>query len=290
MSFFGSVGKIFRKVVKTTSRVAPVALAVGAVAFTAGAALGLPGLAGGGWGGAVAKGLGGLGLDVNGGIGRLLTGVVTQAGYGAALGAGTALVSGGDVVRGSQIGAAAGGVGGGLLAASGGPTDLMPKFGTGESPAGGPAVPASETAGGTSNWTHPDLAAAKPGQPLPAWRSPAEIGAKSPTTGLMPDSWWNSRLAGGVAQGLGTGLVAYGTAAKKDDPGLAQIYAARDARAGVAANYGGAGRGLLERPTPDQTPRPGPTERFDPANYGQGGQWVYDPSVGRIRFVPGSVA
>ena len=286
MSFFGSVGKIFRKVVKTTSRVAPVALAVGAVAFTAGAALGLPGLAGGGWGGAVAKGMGGLGLDVNGGIGRLLTGVVTQAGYGAALGAGTALVSGGDVVRGSQIGAAAGGVGGGLLAAAGGPTDLMPKLGADGTPAGGPAP------GGLAKNLYPNTPADGPVFANTDRSANLSTGrpAAAATTGLMSDSWWNSRLAGGVAQGLGTGLVAYGTAAKKDDPGLAQIYAERDRQAGVRANYGGVGPGLLARPAADQTPRPGPTERFDPANYGQGGQWVYDPSIGRIRFVPGPVA
>ena len=114
------VAKVFKKVVKVVKKVLPVILAAAAIYFTAGAALGVAGTAGG-WGGAASGLVGKLGLGST--LSSVLTGAVTQAGYGAVLGGGLALVTGGDVGKGLLRGAAAGAITGGITGAITAPRD-----------------------------------------------------------------------------------------------------------------------------------------------------------------------
>ncbi|MDO8534627.1 MAG: hypothetical protein Q7S17_07800 [Xanthobacteraceae bacterium] len=278
MSFLGSVGKIFSKVVKGAKRVGPEALAIGAIAFTVGAALGLPGLAGGGWGNAVEKGLGALGLG-QGTLGRVLAGAVTQAGYGAALGAGTAFLSGGSASKGAQYGAAAGALTG---AATGGLTDLdtdplRDAFGTGllgdRAPVAAKLPTADPLTGATNNM----------GTPAGTLPSTVGGGAAGGTAAAAPWYERNQGIVGGAVGGIGQGLLAL---AKGEDEGKAAMNVAQNRQSIINANYGGAGSGLLGPQAPGQQPARRPEERFDPANYGaEGGKWIYDPAAGRIRYL-----
>jgi len=116
------VKKVFSKVLKVVKKVAPVILAAAAIYFTAGAALGISGAAGG-WGAAASSLSSNLGLT--GTLGKIVTGAVTQAGYGAAIGGVTSFVTGGDVMKGMQTGAAAGAVTGGITGGIGFETDPL---------------------------------------------------------------------------------------------------------------------------------------------------------------------
>ena len=116
-----TVKKVFKKVANVVKKVAPIALGVGALVVTGGAALGLPALAGG-FGGAVSSALGAIGVPATGALSSVLTGAVTQAGYGAAIGGVTSMVSGGDFADGAKMGAAAGALTGGLTGALGSAT------------------------------------------------------------------------------------------------------------------------------------------------------------------------
>ncbi len=101
-----AIGKVFKKVVKVVKKIALPALAIGAVVLTGGAALGaLP---------SVGSVLGSLGIK------GALTGILTTAAKTAALGAGGALLTGGNPIKGATTGFLAGGVMGGLGAAMGG--------------------------------------------------------------------------------------------------------------------------------------------------------------------------
>lgn len=119
-----TVKKVFKKTMNVVKKVAPIALGVGALVFTGGAALGLPALAGG-FGGAVSSALGAVGVNATGALGSVLTGAVTQAGYGAAIGGVTSMVSGGDFADGAAKGAAGGAITGGLTGALGSATRAM---------------------------------------------------------------------------------------------------------------------------------------------------------------------
>lgn len=88
---------------------------------------------------------------------------------------------------------------------------------------------------------------------------------------------------GGVMQGLGSGLMAKGTADAATETAQMKIDAEKEKQAAISASHTGTG---LLRPGPlDQTPRPKPNDRFNPASYGGKGSWVYDPTVGRIVWV-----
>lgn len=104
-----AIGKVFSKIGDVVKKVAAPLLAIGAIVFTGGAALGLAPLAGG-WGGAVAAGLGAIGAPPGG----VLASVLTQAGTGAALGGLTSLATGGDFAKGATMGAMGGAVTGGI--------------------------------------------------------------------------------------------------------------------------------------------------------------------------------
>lgn len=112
------VGKIFKKIGNLVKKVAVPLLAVAAIAFTGGAALGLAPLAGG-WGGAVASGISAMGIQ--GPLAGILTTVGTQAGTGAAVGGLAGLASGQGFTKGATMGAIGGALTGGLTSAG-----LMP--------------------------------------------------------------------------------------------------------------------------------------------------------------------
>lgn len=105
--FLKSIGKVFKKVVKTVVKVLPYALAAAAVVFTAGAALGLGLPTFTAAVGGVAAKLG-LGATLTG----ALTGSITSAGFGAAIGG----VLGGS--KGLKMGALTGALTGGLMGAA----------------------------------------------------------------------------------------------------------------------------------------------------------------------------
>lgn len=118
MGFFSGIKKAFKKVFDVAKVVAPVALLAGAVIFSGGAALGLAPLGiAGGWGAAASTLTSSLGLT--GTLGSVLTGAVTNAGFGALAGGALSLVTGGDPMKGIQQGALAGGVAGGIGGALG---------------------------------------------------------------------------------------------------------------------------------------------------------------------------
>lgn len=94
------VGKVFKKAAKVVKKVAPIALGAAAVYFTAGAALGFaPTL------GAAAGSLVGSSVLGNTTLASVVTGAITQAGYGAAIGGLTAAATGGSISKGMQTGA-----------------------------------------------------------------------------------------------------------------------------------------------------------------------------------------
>lgn len=104
--FLKSIGRVFKKVIKTVVKVLPYALAAAAVVFTGGAALGiLPSFAAAV--GGVTASLG-LGATLTG----ALTGAITSAGFGAAIGG----ITGGE--KGLKMGALTGALTGGLMGAA----------------------------------------------------------------------------------------------------------------------------------------------------------------------------
>lgn len=299
------IGKVFKKVIKNLPKIITSAIAVAAIYFTAGAALGVVGMAGG-WGGAVA------GLN----LGPVLGGAITSAGYGAAIGGVVSGVTGGDVMKGMQRGAATGAIAGGLTGAitgSGSALDPLAETGAG--------APATEAAGAdpSSLGSMPaDVApadtavssAATQGAPgsIMATNAPAPAPSgggllnqgSTPSTGpgVMDKGGWlerNQMLAGQVVGGLGQGIMGMGQADARVEAAETDRRAALDLDQQKAdrirANYAGTGRGLL---TPEnmgyigqQPARPSPAQRFDPRAYG--GRWQYDPQSGQVVFIPGRV-
>lgn len=296
--------KVFKKVGKVVKKVAPYALAVGSVVFTAGAALGVPAMAGG-WGAAVTKGLGALGISGSSGLAGALTGAVTQAGYGAALGGIGSAVSGGDFGDGAAMGALAGAATGGVMGGLGMPVDPLSGIGEGggsnalsigkTAPAGTPAAAPAQTGLGAPAATSATgagytAAAGTPGMAAaPAATTAAGAGAQAGQTGLM-SSVMNNPITGHVVKGLGTALLNSG----QTDP-----YKAREAeRRDVAASYdlpeGTAG--LLPAPGAGQLNQPAElymtgrraaraqAERNAPQTATRKAAYQFDPATGTIVF------
>jgi len=283
-----SVKKVFKKVVKPIMKIAPIALGVGALVFTAGAALGVPGMAGG-WGGAVSSLTSKLGAT--GTLANVLTGALTQAGYGAVLGAGTSLLTGGDFSKGALYGAGAGAASGGLMGGFGYQTD--PLGGIGENPA-------SETAMDNSALKQDlppsglDDSAIEAGAREGAWKLPSSPAYNPPSDltktttggGLLDQGGWverNQGLVGYGVQGLGQGLMGMAEGDDMKEAGKIAVQRDREEREYIARNYG-SGNVPGYRSAAAPVGNPTPAQRFDPASYQ--GQWVYDPAQGRVVFVP----
>ena len=323
-----SVGKVFRRVAKVAKKVLPIALAVGAVVFTAGAMMGqLPS-----WGTAVSGFMGKLGLDASGMLGRTLIGAVTQAGYGAVLGAGTSLVTGGKIENGLLMGAAGGAVTGGITGAAGWNTDPLSglnkppaaapegfSLGGGASPqlaAAAPPSQASQFLDGPLNtpastsvtgpapaaaapegynlggaWQTPSLAAAPPPAPPPSGGGGGGTGTGGDDNGLLSGLFGKNGGLGYAIGGLGTGISNYAAAASKEraDKERARL---------IADNYRVTGRtGPDGQPLPNgllvgaSAPASTPTNaprRFDPNAFN--GEYRFDPASGRLQWVPNESA
>ncbi len=250
------------------------ALTVGAVVFTGGAALGLGGAFAGGFGGSVAQGVAALGMEGTT-VGSVMTGALTSAGYGTAIGAATAAVTGGDVLTGAAIGAGAGALSGGiggLLASSGG-------GGAGGAAAGmtGGKVAAEMTETAMGDTT--DYGVAGPQEPaVPPAEAPSveminagyqnQPGGPGDNAGpgLFGRGGWvenNPELAGNIVQGLGAGLMA-----SSREEAVLEAYKERSKsqerlEAQRRANYG-TGGGIA------------------PYRYAAGGSYEYDSRTGRI--------
>lgn len=102
--------------------------------------------------------------------------------------------------------------------------------------------------------------------------------------GFIKDNPAAAAIAGGgLVQGLGSGLMAKGTADAATETAQMKIDAEKEKQAAITASH--TGTGLLQPGPLDQTPRPKPNDRFNPAAYSGKGSWVYDPTVGRIVWV-----
>ena len=113
MGFFSFVGKIFKSVVNVVKKIAPIVLAAAAVYFTAGAALTGGGFGTAAWTQAASAFTSGT-LGLSGTLGSVVSGALTQAGFGAAIGAGVSAITGGNIMKGAQMGALTGAVTGGI--------------------------------------------------------------------------------------------------------------------------------------------------------------------------------
>lgn len=278
------IRKVFKKVVKVVKKVAPVVLAAAAIYFTAGAALGVAGTAGG-WGAAAST----IGSKLGSGVlANAVTGAITQAGYGAAIGGMTAAVGGGSISKGMQAGAITGTVTGGLMGAAGMNTD--PLKGIGEEAAtqgvtGQPVTPAT-TATAPTDPTLLDQAGIvgneeflASGAPASASAAPATTapGTSNPIGGLFREGGWverNQKLVGGMVQGVGQGLMMSGEAD-----------AARDRWKQIAGSYQGIDPSAGYRQLAAVNHGITPTQRFDHNTYGSF-EFQYDPKQGRIVRVP----
>lgn len=273
------VKKAFKKVVPTVIKIAPYALAAAAIYFTAGAALGVPAMAGG-WGAASAGLVGSLGAGST--LSAVMAGALTTAGYGAVAGGALSLIGGGDMTKNMQMGmvggALAGGVMGGLGAgmATGAPVGAA---GT----AAGPAAPGMPTAltvaegggiGALGRAAGP--AAATAGGMTPAAAAPAGGGGAASFLGQGGWLERNAALAGPVISGLGQGLL-QGAAA--GDEGKAMMRRDQAERDHIASNYGSGEVPFTQVARPQGNPTP--TQRFDTAT-GYSPQWHYDPAARRM--------
>jgi len=310
-----SVSKTFRKLVPGLKKILPYGLAIGALVFSAGAALGaLPS-----WGSAVQGVVAKLGISET--LAGALTGAVTQAGYGAALGAGGALLTGKDPGKGALLGALTGAVTGGVSGGMGYETDPLKGLNEpGGAPAGVPGptdAPALDGVEQGSNYTAPygdtmpggvdsnyDLGGmAGDGPMVGATDAPsldsARGGVPSIRRGLYSDSvaqgpldapapaepkgWLEKHqtLMGATIQGAGrAGAQFFASGADADSQ-----QKARDQRAN---NYRSGTRGLYNEPPVDPTNAraPVPTATGDmPRTPQTVGSYQYNKEKGQLEFV-----
>lgn len=277
------IGKVFKKVFNAVKKVAFPLLAIGAIVFTGGAALGLAPLAGG-WGGAVGSALSAMGVSTTGTLGSILTGAVTQAGTGAAIGGLTSLATGGDftegAAKGGMIGAVTGGVmGSGLL---GGASKAA-----GTVTASGRNAPAGMIKGSDAIAQGRAAAGLLPGGAVGGPSIPDATKIATPATGYDPSTLASdagtgggrllgkvltSPVAGQVIGGIGQGLMS-GMAAKEASE------ADKEEQERITGSYD-VGPGAYDQAAADTTARPTPE-----AKWGRRGRASYNPQSGRIEYV-----
>ena len=311
-----SVTKAFKKVVPNLRKILPYGLAIGALVFTAGAALGaLPS-----WGTAVQGVVAKLGISET--MAGILTGAVTQAGYGAALGAGGAFLTGKDPGKGALLGALTGAVTGGVSGGMGYETDplksLNPDTGA---PAGVPGPTEALDAPEADEWMgkagasgfdplnnqsaalpsdapEGDIAGGARRNLYPAPTDPTfndnitkeqtfgprDVAPKIPSAGADANKGWLERhqtLVGSTIQGAGrAGAQFFASGADADSQ-----QKARDQR---AANYRTGTRGLYNEPPADPTNAraPVPTATGDmPRTPQTVGSYQYNKEKGQLEFV-----
>lgn len=276
-----SVGKIFKKVASNPKTLVFGALAAGAIVFTAGAALGVPVLAGG-WAGAAGGMASSLGLT--GTSASILTGAITQAGYGAAIGGAGAALTGRDIGDGMMVGAATGAVTGaatgamsapagaapqpGAPQASGPPTQLGSKLPTpldnGAAGMRGLAGDAgADTLSGGADVGPPTGLAGGTGA------APTQTIIQAPQQGFLER---NQGLVAGVVSGLGQGLA---SKSASEEAAQAALERDREEAERVSGNYRVGEGGIPNYRSASESP-----------GRAMGFQWEYDPKKGKIVRVP----
>ncbi len=260
------IRKVFKKVAKVVKKIAPIALAAAAIYFTVGGAAGAT---------AGSSLTGSLGLT--GTLGGVVSGAVTQAGYGSLIGGALSKAQGGSFADGAKAGA----IGGAL---TGGITGGMNPAGAGVQPTGGVQTP---TAG-------VDPAATAPSVDTSAMSAADEAkalgmnnfshSAPPPNTsggGLLSKGGWlerNQALTGNIIAGIGQGLMARGA-------GDAEIDAMRERQKIIGENYAGAKPGAGYKSLAPTTTGQRPNERFNPDSYSSY-EYAYNSQTGRIERVP----
>lgn len=280
------VKRVFKRVVKVIKKIAPIALAVGALVFTGGAALGLTSMAGG-WGATAASISSALGAT--GTAGAALTGAITQAGYGALIGGGISKLSGGSFSKGAQMGALSGAVTGGV-------TGAFKSAAAGAQGAQQGTATASQAGSVTGQ-----AGAAAPTAAGQTAVSPAVQGALENTQGILTRTGealrntggtggllskvggWverNQTLVGNTVSGLGQGLLS-GASADAEKDLLKERYRR------IEGNYAGTNPSGGYRSLAPGEGGKSPTERFTPGYYAAGRyEFRYSPQSGRIERVP----
>lgn len=296
-----ALGKVFKKVVPGLKKVLPAGLALGALVFTAGAALGaLPT-----WGSAISQTAARLGLGE--GLTNILSGAVTQAGYGAALGAAGAAITGGKVDKGALLGAVTGAITGGVTGGLGMQTDPLKGLGEQTDPMKATAAPGVDAAGSGVEQSSPYSPENGDGLTGTGIDSDMSVGggAASPRRGLMMDDLTSDVPGATKATPTGTttepkgwlerhqtlagsALSGAGRAAATVIAGGAEASAAQKAREQRAANYRSGTRGLMldepADPTNARAPVPTPTGPAPRAPQTVGG-YRYDKTKGSVDWV-----
>lgn len=276
------LGKVFQAVSQTAVKVGQAVAGVGSTLFTAGAATGAGPMATGGFTNLIKNFTG------NGVLGNVLSGAITQAGFGALAGGAIGALTGQGFGKGALIGGLGGAVTGGLggLAGAAGlgaqtpvdgivtgstPTGLAPTGSTGaiQSVNAAPAV-SGQPQGAIST-------AAATAAPVAAAAAPAASG------GIMGGlgKFLTSETGGGLIAGLGKGLGAYMDQKAKADEAQKDRQYLIDKEQRLQDSYnvdpsvlpGNVGGGNAQQPS---QPRQSPTERFSRRRY------LYDPKAGRV--------
>lgn len=299
------VKKVFKKAVKVIKKVAPIVLAAAAVYFTAGAALGVSGAAGG-WGAAATKLTSSIGL--NGTLGKIITGAVTQAGYGAAIGAATSAVTGGDIMDGMQRGALTGAVTGGVTGGLGFETDPL-KGAFDDKITGGVGQEALTGSAGTDTLNtgvsgSPSGFEASGGDPFGTISGDGIVtrglagggpSAAPPSVSAGADSGFldnvfakggwlerNQGLAGGVIKGVGEGLVR-GLAAQDQSEAYAERFRQMGDNYRSPSVRGLASGGSVYQPAYDASRNPTVAQKFDRAAFPY--RYEFNQQTGRVERV-----
>lgn len=197
-----AIGKAFKAVGKFVKKYALPALAIAAVVFTGGAAIGaLPAL------GSV-LGAGGLGLSAG------LTSVLTTAATSATIGAGISAVTGGNIIKGATTGLITGGIAGGAGALMGG---IGAGAASGAASAAGTVAPAAGSAVSTLPGMIDVTAALGGAAPVTAAAAGGGIGG---AVGNVA-SWLgkNPAITGQLINGIGGGMMANEQMKQRDREG-----------------------------------------------------------------------
>ncbi len=270
------ITKTFQAVGSAVARVGKAVTGVGATTFTAGAASAAPSMATGGLSGIVSKFTGG------GVLGNIITGAVTQAGYGALMGGAVGALTGNGFGKGAMMGGLGGAVVGGLSGAAGVNLDPLSKGQpdqSGVAPAQGTATGTAPT-GQTSSADMPSNRVAQAHGDITGSVSSAAAPAAAAASGGGFGKFLSSEAGGGLIAGVGKGLGAYMDAKQREDEAQKDRKFLRDKEQRLQDSYS-VDPSALHGPAPvDTTARPTPAQAYGRTRY------EYSPEQGRIIQVP----
>jgi len=278
------IGKVFSAVGSAAARVGSAFTGVGATTFTAGAAAAAPSMATGGLSGIVSSFTGG------GVLGNIITGAVTQAGYGALIGGAVGAMTGQGFGKGALMGGLGGAVTGGLFGAAGvNPDPLTKGFGqsqqSGVVPVEGTATgaaPTGSTASAPLDYPSSRVAQANgdiTGSVTPAASAVAAAPAAASGGGGL-GKFLSSEAGGGLIAGVGRGLGAYMDSKQRAEEAEKDRQFLRDKEQRLQDSYSVDPSALNGPVAVDTTARPTPAQAYGRTRY------EYDPAQGRIVSVP----